>query len=99
MRVSALILLFLISYNCVKAQQVNGLAQDTQGKPLAKASVALKNNKDSSVVKLSISDTTGQYEFSPVAPGRYFVTVSHIGYISRSSESFEIPREGRLSLP
>jgi outer membrane receptor protein involved in Fe transport len=76
---------------------VRGIASDDQGKPLAGASIALKNNKDSSVVKLSISDRTGQYEISPVTPGRYFVTISHIGYISRSSTPFDLTTTADLS--
>ena len=89
----------LLSYYGLKAQQVNGLAQDDQGKPLANASIALKKTKDSSVVKLSISIATGQYEFSPVDPGTYFITISHIGYASRSSASFEIEQNGKTNVP
>src|SRR5580692_9956743 len=99
MRISALSFLMLLSYYGLKAQQVNGLAQDDQGKPLANASIALKKTKDSSVVKLSISAATGQYEFSPVDPGAYFITISHIGYTSRSSASFQIPQNGKTYVP
>ncbi|HXB09902.1 MAG TPA: carboxypeptidase-like regulatory domain-containing protein, partial [Puia sp.] len=81
MRSSAffLVLLIILTRESLDAQQVTGFARDDKGKPLAGASVALKNDKDSSLVKLSISAPSGQYEFSPVAPGRYFVTISHIG--------------------
>lgn len=91
-------LIILLSYAGLKAQQVTGLTQE-QGKPLAGASVVLKNNKDSSVVKLSISTSTGQYEFSSVAPGRYFVTVSHVGYTTQSSASFETTGDGSFKIP
>ena len=90
MRIFVLFFLSMLSCACLKAQQISGLAKDDQGKPLAGASIALKNYKDSSVVKLSISTTSGQYEFSPVAPGRYFVTISHIGYAARSSATFDL---------
>lgn len=99
MRKTALCLLFLLSYAGLKAQQVTGLAQDDQGKPLAGASIALKNNKDSSVVKLSISNTSGQYSFSAIAPGRYFVTISHIGYTAQSSANFESTADGNVEVP
>ena len=89
MRIIALCLWILFSYAGLKAQRVAGLTQDDRGKPLVDASVALKNYKDSSVVKLSISNTSGEYEFAPVVPGVYFVTVSHIGYSDQSSASCE----------
>src|SRR5580692_7145820 len=98
MRISALFLLMLLSYYSLKAQQVNGLAKDDQGKPLANASIALKKTKDSSVVKLSISTATGHYEFSPIDPGSYFIFISHVGYASRSSASFEISGNGKMEV-
>lgn len=88
-----------MSYAGSEAQQVTGLARDDQGKPLASASIALKNDKDSSVVKLSISDTNGQYEFSAVAAGRYFVTISHVGFIPQSSASFQTAGTGKIQAP
>src|ERR1700760_2950684 len=94
MRIQPLLLLMIFSYECLTAQQISGISRDDQGKPLAGASIALKNNKDSSVVKLSISAPTGQYEFSAVAPGDYFISVSHIGYIPRNSAAFEVKPEG-----
>src|SRR6202000_49981 len=100
MRKTALcFLIILLSCAGLKAQQVTGLAQDDQGKPLAGASIALKNNKDSSVVKLSISNTSGQYSFSSIAPGSYFVTISHIGYASQSSANFETRADGNVRMP
>jgi len=89
----------LLSYYGLKAQQVNGLAKDDQGKPLANASIALKKTKDSSVVKLSISTATGQYQFFPIDPGSYFITISHVGYTSRSSASFQISENGKIDVP
>lgn len=89
MRKTALCLLILLSYAELKAQRVAGVTQDDQGKPLSGASVALKNHKDSSVAKLSISNTSGQFEFPAVAAGDYFITVSHVGYTTQSSASFK----------
>src|SRR5277367_483929 len=98
MRISALSLLMLLSYYGLKAQQVNGLVRDDQGKPLANASIALKKTKDSSVVKLSISTATGQYQFSSIDPGSYFISISHVGYTSRSSASFQISENGKTEV-
>ncbi len=99
MRILPLFLLIIFSYESLVAQHITGISRDNQGKPLAGASVALKNNKDSSVVKLSISAPTGQYEFSTISPGKYFISVSHVGYISRSSAVFEVKPEGVTAVP
>lgn len=99
MRKTALLLLIVLSIESLNAQQVTGFARDDQGKPLAGASVALKNDKDSSVVKLSISNSAGQYEFSPVAAGRYFVTISHIGFVPRNSASFDTAPDSIVQAP
>ena len=99
MRILPLLLLIVLSYESIEAQQIAGFARDDQGKPLVGASVALKKNKDSSVVKLSISTANGQYEFSPVSPGDYFVSVSHIGYVPRNSTAFEVKAGGITQAP
>jgi iron complex outermembrane receptor protein len=88
MRITILLVLGLLSYGKPEAQQIAGSAQDDQGKPLAGASIALKKNKDSSVVKLGISNAEGQYEFPSIPGGLYFVTVSHVGYAPRNSAAF-----------
>jgi hypothetical protein len=99
MRLPALILWIILSYESLDAQQVTGFTRDDKGKPLSDVSVALKNNKDSSLVKIGISNASGQYEFTPVAPGRYFITVSHIGFLTRNSSSFAIKQEAITALP
>lgn len=99
MRILPLFLLIIFSYENLMAQQIAGISRDDQGKPLAGASVALKKNKDSSVVKLSISTPTGQFEFSTVPPGDYFISVSHVGYIPRNSAAFEVKTDGLTRLP
>jgi len=99
MRMPALILGIVLSYGSLNAQQVRGLAKDDKGKPLSDVSVALKNSKDSSVVKIGISGSSGEYEFSSIAPGRYFITTSHIGFVSKNSPSFVIQAEGLTTAP
>ena len=99
MRIIPLLLLITLSYESVRAQQIAGFTRDDQGKPLVGASVILKKNKDSSVVKLSISDTKGQYEFLAISAGDYFISISHVGYIPLSSVRFEVKAEGVTQAP
>ncbi|HEV3324640.1 MAG TPA: outer membrane beta-barrel family protein [Puia sp.] len=90
MRKTALLLLILLSYAGLRAQEISGFIKDSQGKPLAGASVALKKRYDSSIIKLGISDTTGRYSFSAIPAGAYFVAVSHVGYTPANSTPFGI---------
>jgi hypothetical protein len=89
--------LIILTYENLEAQRIAGLTRDYQGKPLAGASVTLKKTKDSSVVKLSISDANGQYEFSPVPPGNYFVSISHVDYVPSNSAPFEVKGGGVIT--
>ena len=99
MRTLPLILLTTFSFHILQGQQITGVAHDDQGKPLGSASIALEKSRDSSVVKLSISDSNGQYAFAPVAAGRYFVTVTHTGYHPQSSAHFEAGPVGIAMAP
>ena len=82
-----------------KAQQVSGVTQDDGGKPLAGSSISLKKSKDSAVVKLALSNSTGQYEFTNIPAGFYFISFSHVGYTSRNSVIFETKEEAVTQLP
>jgi len=99
MRIVALFLFILLSYERLQAQTLAGSTTDNEGKPLAGASIVLKKIKDSSLVKLSISNTDGVYEFPSLPAGVYFVTVSHIGYASANSASFSLTGDGAVHIP
>jgi hypothetical protein len=83
----------------VQAQQVNGITQDDQGRPLAGSSIALKKTKDSSVVKLGVSNTSGKYEFREIPAGSYFINISHVGYTSQNTAVFTVSGEGITNAP
>ncbi|GGB09074.1 TonB-dependent receptor [Puia dinghuensis] len=99
MRNAALFLLIILSYKSLEAQQVAGFVRDDKGKPLAGASIALKKERDSSIVKIGISNSSGEYEFAPVEPGRYFIAISHTGYAPQNSASFETIPNGSAQAP
>ena len=82
-----------------KAQQISGVIRDEQGKPLVGSSISLKRSRDSSVVKLGLSNAAGQYEFTHIPAGLYFTSISHIGFSPRHSPVFETKEEGITQLP
>ena len=99
MRTLLFLLFICLSGIFVQAQQINGITQDDQGKPLAGSSVVLKRTKDSSVIKLGVSDAAGKYTFKDIAAGNYFVNISHVGYSPRNTPAFEVSGEGITGAP
>lgn len=69
---------------------VTGSARDEQGKALQSATVSLLRSKDSSLVKVAVTDAAGVYEFAGIKPGRYFVSVALVGYQKQASPSFDV---------
>ncbi len=73
MRNLLLLLLCVLTGAVSYAQQITGNVKDEQGKNLQGATVALKKLKDSSVVKLGITNTNGNYTFAIIVTGSYFI--------------------------
>jgi iron complex outermembrane recepter protein len=93
-----LLIVVCVSFN-LAAQQIDGTVKDDQGKPLANASIALKKTKDSSVVKLNITNAEGKYHFTHIGAGSYFVAITHVGYTTKTSGSIEVSGEGNVTIP
>jgi hypothetical protein len=64
---------------------------DSLQQPIANATVALKLKKDSSVIKVQLTDTTGNASFTDLAAGDYFFRVTHLGFNEHSGSHFFIP--------
>ncbi|WP_207511618.1 outer membrane beta-barrel protein [Longitalea luteola] len=97
-----LILLALPMLFCAamtKAQQVTGNVKDDQGKALSGATVALKKIKDSALVKLAATNTAGQYSFTGITAGTYFVAVSYTGHIAKNSRAFDVSGTADVTAP
>lgn len=98
MRIFALLLISLFSYGKIRAQDISGSVIDNQGKPLANATIGLRKASDSTVVKYSVTDTAGHYRLSRLPSGRYFITVSAVGYYPVSGAAFDL-KEDNVRLP
>ncbi|MES2773212.1 MAG: TonB-dependent receptor [Bacteroidota bacterium] len=78
------------------AQTKNGKVSGNVGnatKPLEAATVSVLNAKDSSLVKMAVTDKTGHFEIENLAPGKYLVSVSSISYQKSFSNVFEVGAE------
>jgi hypothetical protein len=81
-----------------RAQQITGSVKDDQGKALSGATVTLKKVKDSALVKLAATNATGQYTFTGINAGNYFVAASFTGHTAKTSASFEVSG-GNVTVP
>jgi hypothetical protein len=69
---------------------VTGILTDEQGKPMEYATVSLIRVKDSNVVKGTLSNENGFYNFGTIQSGNYAVTATSIGFDKATSISFEL---------
>ncbi|MFC4232852.1 TonB-dependent receptor domain-containing protein [Parasediminibacterium paludis] len=69
--------------------KING-AITSGTKPLEAATINLLRAKDSSIVKIAVSNKDGNFEIEKVANAKYLVAVQSIGYKKYYSDVFEI---------
>ncbi|NOT51669.1 MAG: TonB-dependent receptor [Chitinophagaceae bacterium] len=81
----------------VNAQKVSGVVKDDQGKGVDKSTASLLRAKDSSVVKLAVTDAAGKFSFQ-ANPGSYLVSTSHVGHSTVYSNVFEVSGSGDVDL-
>lgn len=85
MRYLQIILLFISSINTIPLLAQNGgrIAGSVivgNQKAFASATATLLRAKDSSIVKMSVSDQLGKFQFENIPEGKYLVLVSATGY-------------------
>ncbi|RAK70620.1 outer membrane beta-barrel family protein [Hymenobacter edaphi] len=94
MRYVLLFLLFCLGAAMARAQQpaaprpaagqIHGAVADSaSGKVLREASVSLLAARDSSYLSFTITDGDGRFTLRGVAPGRYYLLLTFLGYRSR----------------
>ena len=83
-------LITALSFNA-NAQQVTGNIKDADGKPLNGATITLL--RDSAIVKLGVSNTSGLYAFAVAKPGTYRIKSSFIGYKNAVSVPFTVSND------
>ncbi|WP_153796666.1 outer membrane beta-barrel family protein [Foetidibacter luteolus] len=88
----ALLTLFaLFSFSVSNAQtgKVTGRVEGRQ-KPIDAASVLLLRAKDSSTVKMAVTDKTGEFEIEKLVYGKYLLSIQSVGYQKFYSGTFEL---------
>ncbi len=79
--------------------KVSGQFNDNNGKAVSAANIMLQKAKDSSLVKMAITDGKGYYEIQQVKPGQYFVSATASGFIKTSSAIFEVKENENTAVP
>ncbi|HUC80581.1 MAG TPA: TonB-dependent receptor [Flavisolibacter sp.] len=101
MRIALFFTAFLLVFFPALAQQ-QGKIQGTvsqNGKAAENATVSLLRAKDSSVIKLSVSNKNGQFLFDDVQVGNYLVSVTAVGHQKAVSKPIEItPQQQNVHL-
>ncbi len=90
-QLTCILTFLLFTSSVIIAQDPNkivGSIKDNQGKFIQSATVALLNGKDSSLVKLSVSDKNGLFEFINIKNGNYLLSVSSVGFNKKYSAVF-----------
>jgi outer membrane receptor protein involved in Fe transport len=93
------IILLLIAPAAVSAQGVkptagiSGQLQNEQAKPMDYATVTLLRGKDSSVVKSTLTNDAGKYQFTNIIAGRYIIKATTVGYQPTFSPVLEVDNE------
>jgi outer membrane receptor protein involved in Fe transport len=97
-----LTLLFLLGfYGFAYAQsQVSAKILDEQSKGIDGATVSLLSVKDSSLVKVNVTEKSGTVLFEQIKNGSYLLSVSTVGYKKAISKTFDITKDNdRIALP
>src|SRR5215203_5236531 len=70
--------------------RIYGAVKDENGQPLSAATVSLLKAKDSSsLVKVAVTDKTGNFEFINIKEGNYIISYSLVGRVKGLSKGFE----------
>lgn len=98
-KLTCLVVLLITTIFTSQAQKIVGTIKDGQDKAVSGASVALKKASDSSIVKLSVSNSSGKYEFINIPAGNYFVNISHVGAVPQNSTALDVSGSGETVFP
>ncbi len=82
--------LFVLTTAFAQAQRISGVVKDETGKAITGASVSLLKENSTAVAKIAVSDNEGRFAFNNIAAGKYFITVSNVGFKDAKSAVFEV---------
>ncbi|OQP60276.1 TonB-dependent receptor domain-containing protein [Niastella populi] len=82
-----------------KSGKISGVVTDTDAQAVESATASLQRAKDSSLVKVAVSDKYGLFEFDNLTEGEYFVIVTAVGFNKTNSKRFTVSGTSLFKLP
>ncbi len=82
--------LSIFSQAQTKTGSVNGRVEDASKSAIPSASISLLRSKDSSLVKMTVTNKEGRYEFVNIKEGKYLLSISAIGFAPFFSKQIEL---------
>jgi iron complex outermembrane receptor protein len=89
----------LLHFTGISQCSIKGSIIDSLQGPVPYTPVGLLNTKDSSVYKGEVSDQQGNYCFSTIQNGEYFIKITAIGFNTFYSQKINIDSTGEIKLP
>ena len=76
-----LVMLFFSLYSFAQNGKISGIAVDeSTGLPLPGSTASLLLQQDSSLVRNTVTDSSGAFSFESLPPDSFIVTLSYVGY-------------------
>jgi iron complex outermembrane receptor protein len=82
-----------------KKSLITGKVVETNGSALEYSGLVLLALKDSSLVKSTLSDSTGKYTFRGIVPGKYLIKATQVGFLTTFSIPFSITEGQSFTVP
>jgi iron complex outermembrane receptor protein len=83
----------------IKKSLITGKVLATNGSELEYSGIVLLAAKDSTLVKSTLSDSSGKYTFRGIAPGKYLIKASQVGFLTILSVPFSISEGQSFNVP
>lgn len=79
--------------------KISGIVSDSAAaKPVEFASIALVNATDNKVIDGTVADVDGKFEITSVAPGKYKLLISFIGFKDKSVDNISVEKGKDVNL-
>lgn len=97
-----LIALVLMATSAIGMAQINktkvsGTVVNESRKPIESVTISLFNANDTELVKLTLSDKSGEYVFTDFPYGSYFVSVTGVGFVNSTSSTLTVSSDAPVS--
>ncbi len=91
-----LLVVLILSFLAVKSMaqtnetNVTGNAVDTKNEPIESATISLMKSKDSTLIKIAVSNKAGKFSFTGIPFGNYFITIHSLNSNTVNSVIFPV---------